>query len=227
MRIKLNNLTALHWLIVVPAMVLFFFIGFFTHSASTPDVKNLTGRIGPGGFNLNERISVGDFDQDQQLDEAYLSSSGRQKNIFLRFGNSLATRISFPTETSTEGFLWASDIDHDNDLDLIWATSDAKNFCIWLGDGTGNFQQAAASAEYSLAITKLVGRGTLPALDSAPASELWAQANDSSRIFITESKYFCHCLSSSIASFYPIQFQSFSALPFIQNRAPPLIASIS
>lgn len=81
-----------------------------------------------------------DFDGDNKLDRAALSSEGPLKTIHIAFGKSSWSSLSFDSGVSDPGRLVAGDVDGDGDADLIWVSqSDSRKFAAWLGDDRGNF----------------------------------------------------------------------------------------
>ena len=99
------------------------------------------------------RDVVSDFDGDRNPDESRLSSSGFEKTIDVRFGNLRRSQLHFTSQVSDRGSLYAIDIDHDGDVDLVWvARSQQRNDVVWLNDGKGNFQAAKDDSPYCAAI---------------------------------------------------------------------------
>ena len=99
-----------------------------------------------------------DFDGDSKLDQAELSASGRHKSIAISLSRSWVTHLSFETETFDRGRLLAGDIDHDNDLDLVWVSQTQPHVAVvWLGDGAGNFERAKDQQAYAAEIGSLLG----------------------------------------------------------------------
>jgi len=99
-----------------------------------------------------------DFDGDHKLDQAELSASGRHKSIAVSLSRSWVTHLSFETETFDRGTLLSGDIDHDNDLDLVWVSQTQPQIAVvWLGDGAGNFERAKDPQAYAAEIGSLLG----------------------------------------------------------------------
>ena len=81
-----------------------------------------------------------DFDSDNKLDRAEVSSDGRQKRVSVTFGKSSWLSLPFDSDGSDRGRLISGDIDNDGAADLIWISqSDPQKLVMWLGDGRGNF----------------------------------------------------------------------------------------
>lgn len=81
-----------------------------------------------------------DFDGDNKLDQADLSSNGSHKRINVGLGRSSWTSLSFDSGGTDAGKLVSGDIDSDGDADLIWISETLpKHLVVWLGDGSGNF----------------------------------------------------------------------------------------
>jgi hypothetical protein len=92
---------------------------------------------------------LSDFDGDNKLDEAQLSSNGRYKSISVRLGSPSWKSLSFDSGFSERGSLISSDIDSDGDADLIWISqTDPQKLVIWLGDGRGEFSIVNESESY-------------------------------------------------------------------------------
>lgn len=84
-----------------------------------------------------------DFDGDNKLDQAHLSSNGSHKRIAIGLGKSSWRSLSFESGANDAGELLSSDIDSDGDADLIWVSETfPKRLVVWLGDGAGNFSIA-------------------------------------------------------------------------------------
>lgn len=86
---------------------------------------------------------LADFDGDNKLDWASLSTNGPFKTIHVALGNSSRHLLSFDSELADRGALISGDVDEDGDLDLIWISQSAGKFVAWLGDGHGKFQAGA------------------------------------------------------------------------------------
>ncbi|HYR87154.1 MAG TPA: VCBS repeat-containing protein [Terriglobia bacterium] len=81
-----------------------------------------------------------DFDGDNKLDQAALSSYGSVKKIRITFGKSAWSLLSFDSGVPERGRLVSGDIDSDGDADLVWVSQgDPAHFVMWYGDGRGNF----------------------------------------------------------------------------------------
>jgi hypothetical protein len=86
-----------------------------------------------------------DFDGDNKLDRASLSSNGQQKTIHVALGNSSRHSLSFDSDVADRGALISGDVDEDGDLDLIWISQSARKFVAWRGDGHGKFLASSNS----------------------------------------------------------------------------------
>lgn len=93
----------------------------------------------PSGFLSDNLPVLADFDGDNKLDEATLSSDGALKTIHIAFGKSLSGALSFNSAVPDRGMLVSGDVDDDGDIDLVWIAADGTTFVICLGDGHGNF----------------------------------------------------------------------------------------
>lgn len=88
---------------------------------------------------------ISDFDNDNKLDKATLSSNGSVKTVRISFGRSASTVFTFDSFVGEHGTLLSGDIDHDGDIDLVWIAESVGKFITWLGDGRGNFSQDDSS----------------------------------------------------------------------------------
>src|SRR5712691_1858545 len=89
---------------------------------------------------LSLRPVFSDFDGDNHLDQARLSSHGSHKQIHVHLQESSSKTLSFDSGMSDPGSLLLGDIDRDGDADLVWMSqSDSPVVVFWMGDGHGNF----------------------------------------------------------------------------------------
>jgi len=93
----------------------------------------------PSVFLLNTLPLFSDFDGDNKLDQATLSSNGRFKSVHIAFGGAAWSSLSFDSDEPQRGSLVSGDIDDDGDIDLVWFSQNADKFVAWMGDGRGNF----------------------------------------------------------------------------------------
>jgi hypothetical protein len=98
----------------------------------------------PGpGLSFGQSLALTDFDGDHIIDRAILAVVGFSKSIHLSFSsNKEPSVLRFDTSSSSHGSLFARDIDHDGDIDLIWTDLiNPDNVVVWLNDGTGQFER--------------------------------------------------------------------------------------
>ena len=89
---------------------------------------------------LRPSLLFADLDGDALPDKVELSSTGQYKNIRIRLSDSWTRSLSFDSRSAEPGRLLCSDIDHDNDQDLVWHTqTDPDEVFFWLNDGKGAF----------------------------------------------------------------------------------------
>src|SRR6266566_6045239 len=89
---------------------------------------------------LSLRPVFSDFDGDNHLDQARLSSHGSHKQIHVHLQESSSKTLSFDSGMSDPGSLLSGDVDRDGDADLIWISRTAAPVLVfWMGDGRGNF----------------------------------------------------------------------------------------
>ncbi len=120
---------------------------------STPPDRCATPSVTPANADLLPEIFPAavhsDFDNDNQPDQAELSSNS---TIRITLGNSLTQHLSSGVAQLRQGRLVASDIDNDDDQDLVWIAKDTLIApMIWLGDGHGQFVKADHPEDYDLA----------------------------------------------------------------------------
>ena len=120
--------------------------------SSLPD-RGATPGAAPAGTGLLPELFPApvhsDFDNDNQPDQAELLSNS---TIRITFGNSLIRHLSSGSDQLSQGRLIASDIDNDDDQDLVWIARDKLIApMIWLGDGHGQFVKADHPEDYDLA----------------------------------------------------------------------------
>jgi len=115
--------------------------------------------------------TVADFDGDRLPDRAELVSDGFQKNIRLTLSSHRAPSLHFSTETQQPGSIYAEDIDHDCDDDLIWISDgQSTHTALWLNNGIGELARVSDSSAYATEIKSLVagesGNGSLASSSS-------------------------------------------------------------
>jgi len=98
---------------------------------------------GPSQFAaLGSLIVYSDFDGDNQLDRAELLSNGGRKSVHISLSSSRGADLTFDAGPANCGSLLAVDIDHDNDLDLVWVSQKkSQPSVVWINDGRGRFER--------------------------------------------------------------------------------------
>src|SRR5262249_20176529 len=79
--------------------------------AASPDSPNI-----PARFLLGREPVLSDFDSDNKLDQATVSSEGSLKRIHISFGKSTWSSLTFESTVSEPGGLFSGDIDDDGDI---------------------------------------------------------------------------------------------------------------
>jgi len=137
MRLSLIALLLIPWLHVTACF------------AASHDPSNL-----PSSFLLARQPVLSDFDSDNKLDQATVSSEGSLKRIHIAFGKSAWSSLTFDSTVSEPGGLFSGDIDDDGDIDLVWIAESGGKSVTWLGDGHGNFSLVR---DKSFDLTRLLG----------------------------------------------------------------------
>jgi hypothetical protein len=115
----------------------------------------------PSSGLLFENLTVlSDFDGDNKVDQATLSSNGNFKSIHVVLGkSSSSSSLNFDSNVSDRGRLVSGDIDEDGDIDLVWISQNSREFITWLGDGRGHFTIGTAVKVRLDRIRALLGYG--------------------------------------------------------------------
>ncbi|HZM85719.1 MAG TPA: FG-GAP-like repeat-containing protein [Blastocatellia bacterium] len=113
--------------------------GNFTPAATSPE----------GAGSDAAWVAVGDFNLDRRPDLAVANFSSSNVTILLGDGTGNFTQPATSPEASGSGpaFVAVGDFNLDGRPDLATANATSDNVTILLGDGTGNFNQAATSPE--------------------------------------------------------------------------------
>ena len=177
-----------------------------------------------GAFlHFGQSLALADFDGDDRIDTATLSSTGRNKDIEIRLSRGKSCIVlRFDTQTSERGSLFTRDVDNDGDNDLIWSNLlRADDVVIWLDDGSGRFDRVP-SGEYAdmfvLSNAPSCGGSEIPRADYALGSRydsssallLAQKPSRSARILIFRAEWGSVPIHPGILS-----------TPF--DRGPPLI----
>jgi hypothetical protein len=94
------------------------------------------------GWSFSKVLALGDFDADDKTDQARVTGTGAWKSIEVSFSRTQSqTILRFRGEDSSNGALFANDIDNDGDLDLVWTDLlHTESVHVWENDGAGHFK---------------------------------------------------------------------------------------
>jgi len=178
--------------------------------------------LGADAAFLSPQPIFSDFDGDNKLDRAELSSHGRQKQINLTFGASLWKSLSFDSGVSERGSLIWGDIDRDGDADLIWISQNPRKLILWIGDGHGNFTIVADASPQPHWLQELSGEPAKPGVAGNANDSGLDGVLPSSIHASLQTAYLPQVLSSRGLPHYTCAFivQS-SFLSGIRKRGPP------
>jgi hypothetical protein len=124
---------------------------------------------------------IADFDGDCRPDRSELLSNGFEKQIQVDFADLRTTQLRFTSKVADPGRLFAVDIDHDGDVDLVWiALSDQRTDVVWINDGKGKFEVAKDDTPY---VTEIDG---LRSTDD-PTNEFFSADGSSTHILTVSS----------------------------------------
>jgi hypothetical protein len=168
---------------------------------------------------------IADFDGDCRADKTELLSNGFEKKIQVDFADLRSTQLRFTAKVADPGKLFAVDIDHDGDVDLVWiAPSDQRTDVVWINDGKGKFEIAKDDTPY---VTEIDGlRGT-----DDPTNEFFAAGGSSTHILtvssptglalLTTSTPAAAAKSISTANTLKQQNTDSPYFAYLQKRGPP------
>jgi hypothetical protein len=144
-------------------------------ASASPGRDTPTASDGGAFLHFGQSLALADFDGDDRIDTATLSSTGRNKDIEIRLSRAKSRIVlRFDTQTSELGSLFSRDVDNDGDNDLIWSNLlRADDVVIWLDDGSGRFDRVP-SDEYAnifvLSNAPACGGSEIPRADYALGS---------------------------------------------------------
>jgi hypothetical protein len=168
---------------------------------------------------------IADFDGDCRADKSELLSNGFEKNIRVDFADLRSTQLHFTAKVADPGELFAVDIDHDGDVDLVWiASSDQRTDVVWINDGKGKFEVAKDDTPYVTEIDRLRS-------SDDPAKEFFAAGGSSTHILtvssptgwalLTTSTPAAEAKSISAASTLKQQNTDSLYFAYLHKRGPP------
>ena len=181
--------------------------------AASPDLPNV-----PSRFLLGREPILSDFDSDNKLDQATLSSEGSLKRIHIGFGKSAWSSLTFDSAVAEPGGLFSGDIDDDGDIDLVWIAESSGKSVTWLGDGHGNF---SLDRDRKVDVAPLLGSAQPRLADNASGRE--TQAALPTTILLVPRTFEYHsylpCKAVIVAEDTPTASTRFFTV--VQERGPP------
>ena len=181
--------------------------------AASPDSPNV-----PSPFLLGTEPVLSDFDSDNRLDQATLSSEGSLKRIHIAFGKSAWSSLTFDSAVAEPGGLFSGDIDDDGDIDLVWIAESSGKSVTWLGDGHGNF---SLDRDRKVDVGALLGSAQPRLADNASGRE--TQAALPTTILLVPRTFEYHsylpCKAVILANDTPAA--STPVFAVVQERGPP------
>jgi len=181
--------------------------------AASPESPNI-----PSRFLLNREPLLSDFDSDNKLDQATLSSEGSLKRIHIGFGKSAWSSLTFDSTVTEPGGLFSGDIDDDGDIDLVWIAESSGKSVTWLGDGHGNF---SLDRERKVDVVALLGNAHPRLNDNASGREAQATLS-TTNLFVPRTFEYHSYLprrAVTLANDTPAAPTPFFAV--VQERGPP------
>lgn len=168
-----------------------------------------------------------DLDGDQRPDQIDLLSHDLAKTIRIELEEH-RDYLSIASD-SRRGQLIPYDIDHDSDLDLIWAVrGDRKHAVIYINDGHANFRVQPDTRRYATELRSLIPdddtddqqllklRRTHKRVTASSSSKILFTAKIASRSTEAQTS-----LISEVSTFIP---QS-DSLGYLRKRGPPVVLS--
>ncbi len=164
-----------------------------------------------------------DFDRDNKLDRAELSSNGPLKRISVTLGKSSWVSLPFDSGASDRGRLISSDIDNDGDADLIWISqSYPQKVVMWLGDGHGNFSQATVSEWSFSRLQELLGNNDSGLADHSSKSPFACVLPTANPVVLPNTTYHpCNAASQRLLLLTQGLAPRVPLLSILRKRGPP------
>jgi hypothetical protein len=148
--------------------------------------------------------AIADFDGDLLPDRAELISDGSQKHIHLALSSLQVTDLRFYTDSQQRGNIYARDVDHDNDNDLVWVSDQQPvQIALWINNGAGGFTRAADTSAYEIEIERLIADESRSGFLASSAGEqtLAIVTNSSPLPARNDSSHFAVSYSTTLAEF--------------------------
>ena len=181
--------------------------------AASPESPNVFSR-----FLLSREPVLSDFDSDNKLDQATLSSEGSLKRIHIGFGKSAWSSLTFDSTVTEPGGLFSGDIDDDGDIDLVWIAESSGKSVTWLGDGHGNF---SLDRDRKVDVVALLGNAQPRLNDNGSGREAQATLSTTNLFVPRTFEYHSYlpCRAVTLANDTPAAPTPFFAV--VQERGPP------
>jgi len=173
---------------------------------------------------LIQQTIFSDLDGDSLADVAELSTDGPFKNIHVSFSSAPATNLSFDSKVYDRGKLISSDIDHDNDQDLIWYSPDNPDLIVfWINDGRGRFGPATSYQQIQqqdFDLSAVFNNNTDSLFNDKYQQHQVTRAAHTLELFGNERRE-CVCFSPELLSLHSNPFVLSPSARSVRKRGPP------
>ncbi len=169
-----------------------------------------------------------DLNGDARPEQIDLRAQGYSRNIKIESANYQDHNLTFAVESHDQGLLIPYDIDHDTDLDLIWAVSEGdENFVVCINDGRGNFRIGNDVTNYAAELQWLPKDDDPSDQQSLKLRRVNRILNTSSLKLISAATPRGSYIAARTTPCLPFRTlaQQASLLSYLRERGPPVIGS--